>query len=339
VPPRAVSVPLKFQRQGISYDQLSEDEKEQWDALEWDEDGEPPPASLDSAALNSWLFNKDTVDKVLELLMRDGLKVASGDRLGKTIIFAKNQDHAKFIAERFDANYPQYKGAFAQMITFKTDYAQSLIDDFSHPEKAPHIAVSVDMLDTGIDVPEVVNLVFFKLVRSKAKFWQMIGRGTRLHPDLFGPGRNKEFFYVFDFCQNLEYFSQNVPAAEGALGASLSKKLFTARVELIAALDKRFFEQPLVQDNGGDTEIVLRGATVERLREEVAAMNLDNFIPEASLGRKVRGCRFVEETRCGGAGRAGSGSRWAAFRTGGRRSEREAVRPDHAAPAARRAHA
>ena len=116
-------------------------------------------------------------------------KVAGGDRLGKTIIFAKNHDHADFIAERFNANYPHYKGEFARVITFKTEYAQSLIDDFSHKDKAPHIAISVDMLDTGIDVPEVVNLVFFKLVRSKTKFWQMIGRGTRLCPDLFGPDR------------------------------------------------------------------------------------------------------------------------------------------------------
>ena len=190
VPPQAVSVPLKFQREGIRYDELSEEEKEQWDALEWDEDGDVPDR-VEAAAVNKWLFNEDTVDKVLEHLMTHGLKVAGGDRLGKTIIFAKNQAHAEFIAERFNANYPHFKGEFARVITFKTEYAQSLIDDFSNKDKAPHIAISVDMLDTGIDVPEVVNLVFFKLVRSKTKFWQMIGRGTRLCPDLFGPGRGQ----------------------------------------------------------------------------------------------------------------------------------------------------
>lgn len=82
------------------------------------------------------------------------------------------------------------------MITHQTTYAQSLIDDFSQPEKAPHLAISVNMLDTGIDVPEVVNLVFFKAIRSKSKFWQMIGRGTRLRPGLFGPGEDKK-----DFCR------------------------------------------------------------------------------------------------------------------------------------------
>src|SRR5208282_2421333 len=211
------------------------EEKERWDAIEWDEDG-TVPRTVEPEALNRWLFNEDTVDKVLEHLMTRGMKVAAGDRLGKTIIFAKNHDHAQFIVERFDANYPHLKGSFARVIDFKTEYAQSLIDDFSQAEKAPHIAISVDMLDTGIDVPEVVNLVFFKIVRSKTKFWQMIGRGTRLCPDLFGPGQDKQFFYVFDYCQNLEFFSQNPDVTDGATGASLSKRLFTARLSLIAEL-------------------------------------------------------------------------------------------------------
>jgi type I restriction enzyme, R subunit len=204
VPPKAVSVPLRFQREGIKYDDLPEEEKDQWDAIDWDEEGNIPE-EVGAQDINKWLFNEDTVDKVLATLMINGLKVAGGDRLGKTIIFAKNHDHAVFIAKRFDANYPHLIGHFARVIDFKTEYAQSLIDDFSNRDKAPHIAISVDMLDTGIDVPEVVNLVFFKMIRSKTKFWQMIGRGTRLCPDLFGPDRDKQYFAVFDFCQNLEF--------------------------------------------------------------------------------------------------------------------------------------
>src|SRR5439155_751026 len=146
VPPDAVAVPLKFQREGIKYDELTEDEKDQWDALEWDDDGSVP-SLVEAAAINAWLFNKDTVDKVLAHLMTRGIKVAGGDRLGKTIVFAKNQAHADFIAQRFDANYPHLRGEFARVITFKTEYAQSLIDAFSQKEKAPHIAISVDMLD------------------------------------------------------------------------------------------------------------------------------------------------------------------------------------------------
>jgi type I restriction enzyme R subunit len=222
VPPRAVSVPLRFEREGIKYDDLSDDEKEAWDATEWDEDGSVP-AIVEPAAVNKWLFNADTVDKVLQHLMTHGQKVADGDRLGKTIIFAKNQDHARFIVERFDKAYPHLTGAFARVIISSDSYAQSLIDDFSQPDKAPHIAVSVDMLDTGIDVPEVVNLVFFKIVRSKTKFWQMLGRGTRLCPDLFGPGLHKAYFSVFDFCQNLEFFNQNPDLAEGVVSNGAQK--------------------------------------------------------------------------------------------------------------------
>src|SRR3989475_5802129 len=278
VPPQAVSVPLKFQCEGIRYDQLSEEDKEQWDALEWSEDGEVPDR-VGAEAVNKWLFNKDRVDKVLEHLMTRGQKVAGGDRLGKTIIFAKNQDHAAFIAERFNANYPHYKGEFARVITFKTEYAQSLIDNFSQADKAPHIAVSVDMLDTGIDVPEVVNLVFFKLVRSKTKFWQMVGRGTRLCLDLFGPGKHKEFFFLFDYCQNLEFFSQNPESTDGALGESLGKRLFTARLELIGELD----HLTTASTSGGKVgetslEEGLRTAVAAHLCAEVATMNVNNFI-------------------------------------------------------------
>ena len=274
VPMQAVSVPLKFQREGIVYDQLSDDEKEAWDEAEW-EDENGPPDRVEAEAVNQWLFNQDTVDKVLAHLMTHGQKVEGGDRLGKTIIFAKNHKHAEFIQQRFDANYPHLKGSFAQVIDVQVSYAPSLIDTFSNPDKAPHIAISVDMLDTGIDVPEIVNLVFFKLVRSKTKFWQMIGRGTRLRPDLFGPGQDKAFFYVFDFCQNLEFFSQDPPHVEGSVAESLSAKLFRTRVEVIAVIDVR-----LKAGNADDPEVAaaLRRAVVALLRTDVAAMNVDNII-------------------------------------------------------------
>jgi type I restriction enzyme R subunit len=216
------------------------------------------------------------VDKVLKHLMERGQKVAGGDRLGKTIVFAKNHDHAEFIARRFDENYPEYAGHFARVIDFKVTYAQSLIDGFSEPEKAPHIAISVDMLDTGIDVPEVLNLVFFKLVRSKTKFWQMVGRGTRLRKNLFGTGRDKKYFYIFDFCQNLEFFSQNPETTEGASGESLNKKLFVGRVDLVAAIDSLRSRQS--ESDRDEKEYELRLDLAGHLRNEVAGMNLENFI-------------------------------------------------------------
>ena len=269
VPPKAVSVPLKFIREGVRYADLTEEDKERWDAIEWDEDG-TIPSQIDPPALNKWLFNTDTVDKVLQHLMTHGLHVADGERIGKTIVFAKNHDHAQFIVDRFDINYPHLKGSFARVIDHQTEHSHSLLDDFYQQDKSPHIAVSVDMLDTGIDVPQVVNLVFFKIVRSKAKFWQMIGRGTRLCPDLFGPGRHKEFFTVFDFCQNFEYFNQSPEAADAAIPDSLAKRLFAHRVELIGELDKHQADNPPLHR--------LRAETADRLHQEVAAMTLDNFI-------------------------------------------------------------
>lgn len=282
VPPKAVSVPVRFQREGIAYDQLPDDEKDQWDAIEWDEDGLTPDR-VEPEAVNRWLFNADTVDKVLEHLMTRGQMVAGGDQLGKTIIFAKNQAHAEFIAQRFDANYPHYKGSFARVIHHGVSYAQNLIDDFSNPLKPPHIAISVDMLDTGIDIPEVVNLVFLKLVRSKTKFWQMIGRGTRLRRDLFGPGQDKEFFYILDYCQNLEFFSQNPGTTDGSSGESLGSRLFKARVVLLTELDRL----PATELSAA----MLRRDVASLLCAEVSAMNTENFVvrPKRRLVEKYKG--------------------------------------------------
>lgn len=298
VPPLSVSVPLKFVREGIRYDELSEAEKEQWDMLEWDEENGDPPDSINAEAVNKWLFNADTVDKVLAHVMTDGVKVAGGDRIGKTIIFAKSQAHAEFIEKRFNLAYPHLAGHFARIITFKTEYAQSLIDDFSRKDEAPHIAISVDMLDTGIDVPEVVNLVLFKLIRSKTKFWQIIGRGTRLCPDLFGPGEHKDFFRVFDYCQNLEFFRQNPKPDESTNAKSLSERLFAARFDLIRALDQQketaqlggMREPETPYDAGPDApppEEKIRASALEFLKTYVSTMSLDNFI--------VRGKRKLVE--------------------------------------------
>ena len=301
VPPRAVSVPLKFPREGITYDELDEDEKEQWDAVEWDEDGVTPDR-VEAEAVNKWLFNTDTVDKVLGHLMTRGQTVAGGDRLGKTIVFAKNQAHAEFIAQRFDLNYPHQKGAFARVVHCGLPYAQNLIDDFSNPAKPPHIAISVDMLDTGVDIPEVVNLVFIKLVRSKTKFWQMVGRGTRLRRDLLGPGKDKEFFYILDYCQNLEFFSQNPETTDGTLGESLGKRLFKTRLELIRELDRPPSSAGGQADRAVESAVAGHGSAAATLRQdlaialqaEVAAMNLDNFVvrPKRRLVEKYK--RFEE---------------------------------------------
>ena len=287
VPPKAISVPLRIVRSGLRYADLPEDEKDQWDMLEWGE--EEIPDTVEAAEVNKRLFNIDTVDLVIADLMKNGLKVEGGDRLGKTIIFAKNQAHALFIETRFNAVYPSLAGHFARVITHQTGaYAQTLIDDFSKKTKAPHIAISVDMLDTGIDVPEVLNLVFFKQVRSKTKFWQMIGRGTRLCEDLFGPGQNKEFFRVFDYCQNLEFFGANPELQEAGTAKSLSERLFAARVDLVRALDEKEGKPDglsagaqAAYSAGSEpppSEAVIREGALKTLQDTVIGLNLDNFL-------------------------------------------------------------
>jgi len=276
VPPRVQQVDLRFPREGIDYDALSEEEKAQWESLDWGDDVEPGtlPDYVNAAAINNWLFNKDTVDKVLKHLMEQGHKVEGGDRLAKTIVFARNHEHAAFIEERFNYHYPHYKGHFARVIDNRAKYPQSLIDDFSQADKAPYIAISVDMLDTGIDVPEVSNLVFFKPVYSRIKFWQMIGRGTRLCPELFGPDADKQDFRVFDFCFNFDFFRENPQGIEGSGGVALATRLFRARVKLLGHVQS---------DAKLDPDAALGSALADELHGEVAAMNRENFIVRMHL--------------------------------------------------------
>ena len=276
VPAKVQQVDLRFPREGIDYDSLSEEEQAQWESLDWgdDADGGGLPERVNASAINSWLFNDDTVDKVLQHLMEHGHAVEGGDRLAKTIIFARNHAHATFIEERFNHHYPHYAGHFARVIDHYATYPQSLLDDFAQKDKAPHIAISVDMLDTGVDVPEVANLVFFKPVYSRIKFWQMIGRGTRLCPDLFGPGEDKHDFRVFDFCFNFDFFREQPEGIEAGGGVPLRARLFRSRVQLLTHVQA-------VPDL--DPEAALAGALTTALHREVTAMNRDNFIVRMQL--------------------------------------------------------
>ncbi|MCR2784145.1 MULTISPECIES: DEAD/DEAH box helicase family protein [unclassified Microbacterium] len=272
VPPVARPVDLGFMTRGIRYADLSDAERERWDELEW-QDGEIPDA-IDAAAMNRWLFNEDTVDKVLEVLVSEGRRVAGGDVLGKTVVFAKNQRHAEFIEERFDANFPEQRGKLARVITYVAGpYAQTLIDDFSTPGKSPHVAISVDMLDTRIDVPDVVNLVFFKPVHSHTKFWQMVGRGTRLRRDLYGPGDDKREFVIFDVCGNIDFFNEELPPASSSRSVSLSERTFLLRARPLAAL----------HGAASPESASLRAGIAGRLQAAVAGMNRDNFLVRKHL--------------------------------------------------------
>ncbi|MEG0794075.1 MAG: DEAD/DEAH box helicase family protein [Lachnospiraceae bacterium] len=263
---QSVETILKFVEQGIVYDELSDADKEIYEETFENEEGEAPEA-MASSALNTWIFNEDTIRKVVHILMTDGLKIGYGEQLGKTIIFAKNHNHAEKIYEVFHKEYPYLPNDYAKVIDNKINYAQSAIDEFSDSKKLPQIAISVDMLDTGIDVPEVLNLVFFKKVMSKAKFWQMIGRGTRLCPELID-GNDKNKFYIFDFCGNFTFFRMG----DGKPTANM--------MALQSAIFNREFQIAFkLQDMDYQTKhlIAYREKLVEIMSGKVAELNKENF--------------------------------------------------------------
>ena len=271
----SVETTLKFIQQGIVYDELTDEEKEEYEAKFADENGDVPECVMPSA-LNEWVFNEDTIRKVLNTLMTDGLKIDYGSKIGKSIIFAKNHMHAEKILEIFNREYPHLYG-YAKVIDNYMTYAQSAIDEFSDPQKLPQIAISVDMLDTGIDVPEVLNLVFFKKVMSKAKFWQMIGRGTRLSPGLID-GKDKDKFYIFDFCGNFEFFRMSKGNAN-ASARSLQGALFSLKAQMAFKLQDAVYKT--------DELSAFRQTLVDDMVRKVSELNQDNFAVKQHL-------KFVE---------------------------------------------
>lgn len=259
-----------FMDRGIKYSELSDEEKEKYENT-FAEDEDNIPEEIDASAMNSWLFNRDTIKKLLELLMDKGLKVKGGDELGKTIIFARNHRHAQKIVDTFNELYPEYKGEFAKLIDNQVKYNETIIEDFSIKDKWPQIAVSVDMLDTGVDVPEILNLVFFKPVKSKIKFWQMIGRGTRLCKDLFGVGLDKKEFYIFDYCKNFEFFSENPKGIETNSGISLTERIYGYKLDLIVELQNMKYQND-------EKYCEYRKTLIKEFIEEIKNLNKDSFM-------------------------------------------------------------
>ncbi|MBC6831737.1 helicase [Corynebacterium sp. LK29] len=240
VPYKVFSTSSVILSDGIVYDELSEEEKIEWDNKDWgtDEDGAKlaAPEGATASEINSKLINQDTIDQVITQVLANGIKVAGADRIGKTIFFARSQAHAEKIGERLQVANPTLR---TEVITHESSRSNQLIEAFESTKPGSvDIAVSVDMLDTGIDVPAVVNLVFFKPVHSKTKFWQMIGRGTRTCKNLFGEGMDKTEFYVFDYCDNFHRFSAEASSesTDGSAQKSLQERLFLARLRLIDLL-------------------------------------------------------------------------------------------------------
>ncbi|MDE6552281.1 MAG: DEAD/DEAH box helicase family protein [Muribaculaceae bacterium] len=289
----------KVVNEGIRYDDLSDEEKQQLEQV-WeyeqaskDPDEEWEPRNINEREIFKYIYNTDTIDRMLQDLMDNGLKIQSGEMIGKTIIFAMNSKTAKLIVERFNVLYPEYGPHFCEQIDYSINYSQDLIDRFSLRGSLPQIAVSVDMLDTGIDVPDVLNLVFFKRVRSRIKFMQMIGRGTRLSPDIFGAGQHKERFLIFDWGGNFKYFGDNPKEGKAVKTTSLTERLFGVRADIVCALQAPQYQEDEFAKN-------LHDRLKETLHTEVGNLNdahisVRNHWPAVSKYRDASAWQYISE--------------------------------------------
>lgn len=254
----AVDCSTRLLTEGLKYNELSPEDKEEYERTFGDEadDGtNTNKKDIRPELFNKTVFNAPTIDKVLQRLMSDGIYVEDEDKLGKTIIFAKNHTHAEAIVERFHKLYPEYGDSFIQIIDYRIPYADDLILEFGTPEKMPQIAVSVDKLDTGIDIPPIVNLVFFKVVQSYSKFWQMIGRGTRKCKDLLGKGKDKEKFRIFDWGGNFAFFSMpEHRGSEPGATPSISSRIFALKADVVSILHESGKVKDVSADEGTSFE-------------------------------------------------------------------------------------
>jgi type I restriction enzyme R subunit len=277
VPHRVTDLTTDFLRDGIHYKDLSQEQQRQLEEdLGFDEAQNTHIAGKD---IGRKIFSKDTDRIILENLMNKGIKDETGSLVGKTIIFAQRQDHAEHLEKLFCEMYPQHGNKVCKVIHNKVPKVESLIAEFKKSKNDFRIAISVDMLDTGIDVPEVVNLVFAKPVKSWVKFWQMIGRGTRLCPDLFGKGKDKTEFYIFDHYGNFDFFEEEYKEPEDVGSKSLLHGLFDARLQLAQVAFKESHR------DGFDTAIAL-------LKEDI------NDLPQDSIAvrRELRLVHQIQQT-------------------------------------------
>lgn len=287
VPFYLIETATRIPDDGITYEKLDEEEREEYEDEFCEDEGMPehiPPENI-----NKYIFNIDTVDKMISDLMNNGIKHKNGNHVGKTIIFAQNKRHAKFIVERFDKLYPQYKGAFCKLVICDEPYAEKNLDDFKKPDECPFITVTVDMLETGVDVPEITNLVFAKKVYSRIKFDQMIGRGTRLCSNLLGEGEDKREFYVFDYMRNFQFFDEHPKGKEPGMTVAPVTARFVRRVQLIRLLQDATYASKDYQ--------TVRNELVDYVIEDIQAMNPERIEVRLEL-RYVERYKVRKEYEC-----------------------------------------
>lgn len=286
VPFYGIETSTHISDEGLNPEEMTPEEWEYFQN-EFSEEGEPadrvPPEKI-----NKYVMNESTVDMMISDLMKNGIKYKSGNHVGKTIIFAQSKKHAQFIVERFDAMYKnEYKGKFCKLVVCDEPYAEKNLADFKKPDSMPFIAVTVDMLETGVDVPEIVNLVFAKKVYSRIKFDQMMGRGTRLCEDLFGPGENKKEFYVFDYMRNFHYFREHPKGKDVGLTVSPVSARFIRKVKIIKLLQNAEYSAEEYQNFAASltTDVVrdIRNLSEERVEVKLQLRYVEKFKDEKSF--------------------------------------------------------
>jgi type I restriction enzyme, R subunit len=238
----AYAAQTKFQRKGIKGADLSEADKESLRKRGID----PDDINYEGTDLEKKVTNKDTLRSQWEEFIDVCLKDSGGQLPGKSIVFAITHNHALRLCEAFNEMYPEYEGKLIQVIDSKMERAPTLLDNFKKQDM-PRIAISVDMLDTGVDIPEVVNLAVMKPVNSQIKFWQMIGRGTRnneacRHSEWL-PNGTKERFLIVDFWENFEHFQMKTTDDAGGGQIPILVSIFNTRLQKL---------QMLLGDQSGD---------------------------------------------------------------------------------------
>jgi len=228
---------------------------------------DPEELSFDGTEIEKKVVVIGTNEAIVREFMDYCIMDSTGTLPAKTIFFAMTRRHAARIWEAFEKMYPEYKGRLCRVITSDDSRAQTLLDEFKKQD-FPRVAISVDMLDTGVDIPEVCNLVFAKPVFSRIKFWQMIGRGTRndqtcLHKDWIPDGKKTEFL-IFDCWNNFEYFKLHPKGVEAKVSESLPGRIFLERLKQLETLLKR-----------GDTENADR--VKEKILEDIRCLPTDSI--------------------------------------------------------------
>lgn len=261
---KVLSVQSRFQIEGIQSGRLPVSIQKQLIA----EGKDLEEIDFEGTDLEKRVTNSGTNEVIVREFMEQSIKDDSGTKPGKTIVFAISHQHALRLEQTFNELYPEHKGLLARVIDSHDPRANTdggLLDQFKDPSNPLKVAISVDMLDTGIDVPEVVNLVFAKPVFSRAKFWQMIGRGTRLCPNLFGPGKDKEFFLIIDHWNNFSFFSMTPEGKEPNITQSVPERVFEARLNRAeAALN---FNQKAILEK-----------TIQELKADIEALPEDSVV-------------------------------------------------------------